>query len=103
MSEPEAQIRGYIDPRTGEYKLATEANAEEVKEDMGFLIAWKFYWTGPLTLVNREPVYDRETWLVSEQRQTWLDALSTEQREMLADSFPPEEIPDLTTSEVESG
>jgi hypothetical protein len=111
--EQELKIRGYVDPRTGEYKIAREANAAEVEADLGFIMAWKFYWDGPLTAgvwsrdgsewVEKKggPVYDRESWLASDERQAWLDALSTEQREMLEDSFPPEEVPALAADGVE--
>ncbi len=90
----EVEIRGYTDPRTGEYKRATEANRDEVLEDMGFMFAWKFYWDGPVQ-ADQTPIYERETWLNSARREVWLDALSTEQREMLADAPPPEEVPAL--------
>jgi hypothetical protein len=80
--EQELKIRGYVDPRTGEYKIAREINAAEVQEDLGFIMAWKFYWDGPLvSQTDKRPVYDRETWL--------------------EDSFPPEEVPALAAGGVE--
>jgi hypothetical protein len=100
--EETLNIRGYVDPRTGEYKIAREANAAEVEADLGFIMAWKFYWDGPLvSQTDKRPVYDRETWINSDERQAWLDALSTEQRQMLEDSFPPEEVPALAADGVE--
>ena len=90
----EAKIYGYTDPRTGEYKQATEANRAEVLDDMGFMLAWKFYWDGPQT-EDQQSIYDRQTWITSERRSTWLDALSTDQRTMLVGSQPPEEVPAL--------
>ncbi len=91
----EVEIKGYVDPRTGEYKYATEANRDEVREDMGFLFAWKFYWDGPLDAESREPVYKRMQWIPSDRRTEWLMSLSQEQRDMLLDSHPPEEVPGL--------
>ena len=90
----EAKIYGYTDPRTGEYKQATEANRAEVLDDMGFMLAWKFYWDGPLR-EDQRPMYDREMWIVSDRRDEWLAALSTDQRTMLVGSQPPEEVPAL--------
>ena len=46
MSETDVKIRGYVDPRTGEYKWATEANRDEVLEDMGFMLAGSSIGTG---------------------------------------------------------
>ena len=69
----EAKIRGYVDPRTGEYKRATEENEAEVQADLGFIIAWNFYWNGPLVSPSeKRPVYEREEWLGSEARRAWL-------------------------------
>ncbi len=93
----EAKIYGYTDPRTGEYKQATEANRYEVLDDMGFMLAWKFYWDGPQT-EDQQPIYDRETWITSERRSTWLEALSPDQRTQLVTSQPPEEVPSLAST-----
>lgn len=99
----EAQIRGYTDPRTGEYKRATEANQDEVLEVWGFINAWKFYWEGPIDAETRKPVSTREKWLEAPIRSQWFDALSEEQRAMLADTPPPEEVPALVPSEESHG
>jgi hypothetical protein len=87
----EVKIQGYTDPRTGHYVRATEANRDEVLEGLGFMMAWKFYWDGPV-FTNGNHVFDREEWLVSERRSQWLNSLTDEQRFQLEDSFPPEEV-----------
>jgi hypothetical protein len=97
------QIRGYIDPRTGEYKRTTEeADEQQVHEDLAFIAAWRYYWDGPdyfnapdRGLQHYQPTYDRETWLISDAREAWLASLTEEQRQMLADCPPPEEVPAL--------
>jgi hypothetical protein len=97
------QIRGYIDPRTGEYKRTTEeADEQQVHEDLAFIAAWRFYWDGPARNLpvedGRQTFYtpdDREEWLLSEERAAWLASLTDEQRQMLADCPPPEEVPEL--------
>lgn len=98
------EVRGYVDPRTGEYVRATEAGKEEATEALGFIMAWKFYWDGPMTEMFSDerdvgphfsPLYDRETWLNSRERRAWLDSLTEEQRQALADVPPPEEVPEL--------
>lgn len=94
QAEQEAKISGYVDPRTGEYKRATEANREEVLDDLGFIMAWKFFWEGPVER-GAGPIMDRETWLASGRRLDWLDALTDEQRSQLAQAPPPEEVPAL--------
>jgi hypothetical protein len=89
------QIRGYIDPRTGEYKRTTEeADEQQVHEDLAFIAAWKLYWDGPLGL-DMTPKYEREMWIASSVRDEWLEELTEEQRQMLADCPPPEEVPEL--------
>jgi hypothetical protein len=103
----EQQMRGYIDPRTGEYKRTTkEADEQRVHEDLAFIAAWRFYWAGPVRDLpaedasgDRRQIFftpnDREEWLLSEEREAWLAALTEEQRQMLADCPPPEEVPAL--------
>lgn len=98
----EVEISGYTDVRTGEYKEATEANREEVLEDIGFMMAWKFYWDGPAT-EDHQPIYDRKTWLVSDRRRTWLAALNDEQRDQLFTAPPPEEVPSLVPQDEPQG
>jgi hypothetical protein len=86
------QIRGYIDPRTGEYVRTTEdSNPTKVAEDIGFIRAWGFYWDGPLNL-DRAPVFDRRTWINSPMRKEWVDSLTEEQQAMLSGTQPPEEV-----------
>jgi hypothetical protein len=95
----EVKLRGYVDPRTGEYVRTTkETSEEQVAEALGFLQAWKFYWDGPLSANDGQSLYDRETWLYSDGRRAWLDDITDEQRKMLEDSFPPEEVPQLEVS-----
>lgn len=94
QAEQEAKISGYVDPRTGGYKRATEANREEVLDDLGFIMAWKFFWEGPVER-GAGPIMDRETWLASDDRAGWIGSLADEQRQMLADAPPPEEVPEL--------
>lgn len=91
----EQQIRGYIDPRTGRYKWASEENAEQVKEDLGFIWAWRFFWDGPINHQTKEPYVDRQTWIESDGRRAWFESLTEEQRTMLQEAPPPEEVPSL--------
>ena len=103
MSETQIEIKGYTDPRTGEYVSATEATQEQFEEAYGLMQAAKFYWEGPVEKrivlgADRilkdvlKPIYSREAWLQSDRRQDWLDSLSEEQRQMLAECLPPEEL-----------
>lgn len=93
-SDAIAQIHGIVDPRTGDYVQVTEANKDEAAELLGFVMAWRYYWDGPLVGVT-QPLYDREAWINCAARCAWLDDLTDEQRKMLEDSFPPEEVPSL--------
>ena len=99
MEEQTTQLRGYVDPRTGEYVRTTrETSPEEVAEALGFLQAWKYYWDGPISIDDMQPLYERAAWVESEARGTWLAMLTDEQRHQLAASFPPEEVPQLEAS-----
>jgi hypothetical protein len=92
------QMRGYIDPRTGEYKRTTEeADEQQVHEDLAFIAAWRFYWDGPLGK-DKTPMFEREAWLNDIERGAWLENLTEEQRQMLADCPPLEEVPALEAS-----
>lgn len=89
------EIRGYIDPRTGEYKRTTEdADERQVAEDLGFIFAWKFYWDGPQA-TDKTYLYEREAWLTSDAREAWLADLTEEQRTLLSEALPPEELLDV--------
>jgi hypothetical protein len=100
------EIRGYVDPRTGEYvRTNGDTDPQKVHEDLAFIAAWRHYWDGPLAELiapvddvdngRLYPVYDRERWLASGKRKRWLAGLTEEQRQMLADVPPPEEVPAL--------
>jgi hypothetical protein len=89
------QLKGYVNPRTGSYvRTREDADPEEVAQAIAFDTAWRFFWNGPIGqyVDGQAPVYSRQQWLASEARQAWLEALSKEQRAMLADTSPPEEV-----------
>ena len=103
MSETQIEVKGYTDPRTGEYVSAAEATQEQFEEAYGLIQAAMHYWDGPVQkrlvlgadhILKHEvtPAYSREAWLESDERQDWLESLTDEQRQMLAECLPPEEL-----------
>ena len=66
-----------------------------MQEGIGFLIAWNFYWDGPLVSPTDQTraVYDREEWLTSDARQAWLDDLRDEHARSLRIRSRPKKCP----------
>jgi hypothetical protein len=90
------QLKGYVDPRSGSYvRTREDADPEQVAEAIAFDTAWRFYWDGPIGryVDGHAPIFSREEWLASDERGYWLGALTDEQRQMLLESHPPEEVP----------
>ena len=96
----EAKLYRYVDPRTGDTEYASPDDIDAIKR---YLVAWKFYWDGPMSEATDEestttiylPLYTREEWLLSDERYNWFSTLTDEQQQTLAESDPPEEVPVL--------
>jgi hypothetical protein len=87
----EAKLSRYKDPRTKEDEYASPDDIDAIKR---YLVAWKFYWDGPVDSEG-EPVYDRQTWFLSDNRYGWMNTLTDDQLLTLSESYPPEEVPKL--------
>jgi hypothetical protein len=90
----EAKLYRYKDPRTKEDEYASPDDIDAVKR---YLVAWKFYWDGPV-FSNGNHIFDREEWFLSDNRYGWMQTLTDDQLLTLSESYPPEEVPGLEAS-----
>ena len=99
MSETDVKIRGYRTPSRRVHQRH-RGHAGAVRRGIGIIRAAMHYWDGPVEkrlvlgadqILKHEvmPVYSREAWLESDERHDWLESLTDEQRQMLAQCCRP--------------